>query len=210
VPRLSRNVVGAVAVTAVLVGAGLAATQLLGSPEASSDLDRFVLRPSDLPAGYRQAVRVTPAAGCSDPAFDRGDQRRVRGWGVAGCAIVKYRRQEGHGDRISLVYLRGYGFDDVPSASTGLQKIRSDYVARASGSPVVSKHSLSAPVLGDEAPRGMQLTFSGEEPGYGSALTYWWRRGNVVAVLAVADVPRELDQRTVLALARRIDARAAT
>jgi hypothetical protein len=206
VPRLGRNVVGAVAVTAVLAGAGLAATGLVSSPDASSDLDRLVMRPSDLPAGFRQGVRVKRARGCANRDFDRDEIRRVRAWGVVDCAIVKYRRREARGDRVGLVYLLGYRFDDVAGASAGLRKLRTDHVARMSGAPLVSRQSLPAPGLGDEAPRGMQLAFGGEERG--SALTYWWRRGRVVAVLVVANAPR--DQRTVLALARRIDARATT
>jgi hypothetical protein len=210
VPRLSRNIVAALAVMAALAGAGLAATQLLGSPDGTSDLYRLVLRPSDLPAGYREAVSVKPAAGCADPSFERGETRRLRAWGVVGCSIVGYRRQEGHGERISLVYLRGYLFDDVRRASAGLQKLRKDYVARASGPPLTSKHSLAAPALGDEAPRGMRLAFGGQGLGRGSGSAYWWRRDKVVAVFVVGNVPRDLDQRGVFVLARRIDERATT
>jgi hypothetical protein len=55
VRRLSPKVVAvAVAVTAVVAGAGLAATQLLGSSDASSDLERFVLQASDLSSGYSE------------------------------------------------------------------------------------------------------------------------------------------------------------
>jgi hypothetical protein len=135
---------------------------------------------------------------------------RERAWGVAGCAIVKYRRRERHGDRVSLVYLRGYRFDDAARASAGLRKLRADYVARATVAPVVSKRSVPAPALGDETAPGMRLAFGGDGVGQDSALTYWWRRDEVVAVLAVANVPHDLDEVTVLALARKIDERAAS
>jgi hypothetical protein len=207
VQRLGRNVVGAVAVTAVLAGAGLAATRLVSSPDGSGDLDRLVMRPADLPAGYREAVRVERATGCAG-AFDHGEVRRLRRWGIVGCAVVKFRRPESDGDRVGLMYLLGYRFDDAAGASTGLRNLRTKYVAGASGDPLVSKHSVAAPALGDEAPRGVRLRFGGEERG--SALTYWWRRGKVVAVIVVANMPRDLDQSAVLALARRIDERART
>jgi hypothetical protein len=208
VQRLGRNVVGAVAVTAVLAGTGLAATRLVSSPDGSGYLDRLVMRTADLPAGFRQAVRVKRTTGCTDRAFEHDELTRLRRWGVVGCAVVKFRRPEGNGGRVGLVYLVGYRFHNAAGASTGLRNLRTKHVAGASGDPLVSRHSVAAPALGDEAPRGMRLRLGGEERG--SALTYWWRRGNVVAVLLVANMPRELDQTAVLALARRIDERART
>lgn len=207
--RPSRNVVVAAAVIALLAALALVATQLLSSSDnASGDLDRLVLTSSDLPRGYRQAERVTPAAGCSDPLFDRTETPRLRARGVVGCSILKYRRQQDAGDRVGLVYLRGYLFDDMRRASAALPQFRSDYVAGASGAPVVSKHSLPARALGDQAPRGVRLTLGGVGSPGASAFAYWWRRDKVVAVIAVADMFGDFDQRTVLALARRVDTRA--
>jgi hypothetical protein len=121
--RLGRNVVVAVAAIVLLAAVGLVATRLLSSSDdASGDLDRFVLASSDLPRGYRQAER--PAAGCSDPLFDRIQTRRLRSQGLVDCAIVKYRRQEDAGGRVGLVYLRKYLFDDVRGASTVLPQMR--------------------------------------------------------------------------------------
>jgi hypothetical protein len=131
VRRLSPKVVAvAVAVTAVVAGAGLAATQLLGSSDASSDLERFVLQASDLSSGYRRVQRVTPAEGCSDPAFKRGEIRRLRARGVVGCTLVRYRRQEGNGHRFGVVFLVVYLFDDVARASAALPQFTNDYLAR--------------------------------------------------------------------------------
>jgi hypothetical protein len=82
--RLNRKAVVGVAV-ALLVGVGLTATQLSTTPQVPGGLDRLDLTSADLPAGYRQAERVTFAAGCSDPAFDRADTLRQRARGGVGA-----------------------------------------------------------------------------------------------------------------------------
>jgi hypothetical protein len=209
VPRVSRNVaVVVVAVTAILVGAGLAAIQLLGSSDASSDLDRFELKSSDLPAGYRETTRVEPAAGCS-AALNRVALRRLRALGVAGCAVVKYRRQERNSDPRGLVFLLDYLFDDVPSASAALAQLRMDYLTGATGVPVGSNRGLPVPALGDQAPRGIRLALGSAGLRLGSGFVYLWRREQIVAVLAVFNLLlHDFGQRDALALARRIDQRA--
>lgn len=208
--RIGRNAAIVVAVTAVVAGAALATIELVDSPDASSELDRFELSTTDLPAGYRQSRRVTPAAGCS-AAFDRATIRRLRARRLVGCATVMFRRQEGTGDPRNLVYLLEYLFADTPGASAGLVQISDDARARAEDPNSASTRDLPAPALGDEAPRAMQIAFGRASMRYGSGFTYWWRRGRVVAVLAVANILRDgPDRRDALALARRIDERAAS
>jgi hypothetical protein len=143
-----------------------------------------------------------------DPVFERSETRRLRDRGLVRCAVVKYRRQAADG--LGLVYLQGYLFDDARSASGALPQMRSRAVAQT---PVVikhrvlSQHSLPAPALGDEAPRGSRLTV-GSPRGLPVAYAYWWRRDKVVARIAVFGVMGDFDERAALALARRIDARA--
>lgn len=205
--RLSRNLVVAVAAIALLAAVGVLATRLLSSSDdPSHNLDRFVLTSSDLPRGYRQVER--PAAGCSDPVFERSETRRLRDRGLVRCAVVKYRRQATDG--VGLVYLQSYLFDDARSASAALPQMRSHAVAQTPvviKHRVVSKHSLPAPALGDEAPRGVRLTV-GSPRGLPFSYVYWWRRDKVVAESAVFGMMGDFDERTALALARRIDARA--
>jgi len=204
--RHSRNVVVAVAAIALLAAVGVIATRLPGSEDTSAPgvLDRFVLTMSDLPRGYARSEGVTSAEGCSDPAFDRAETRRLRARGVVGCTLEKYRREEVDGYRGGLVYLRGYLFEDVRHASAALRELRREYFAGASGGPVVSKHSLPAPALGDQAPRGVALSLR----GLGPTVAYWWRRDKVVEAIVVAGRFGDRDRHAVLALARRIDARA--
>jgi hypothetical protein len=200
-------VLAAVTVTAVVAGAGLAASRLLGSSDASSDLDRLELRISDLPAGYSEALRVKPAAGCA-AAVDRVALRRLRARGLASCALVKFRRQERTDDPRSLVYLLEYLFADAPRASAGLAQIRRDSLARATDPDVVIE-DLPTPTLGDEAPRAMRFALRHAGMTYGSGFTYWWRRNKVVAVLAVSSILlHDFDRQHALGLARRIDERA--
>jgi hypothetical protein len=105
------------------------------------------------------------------------------------------------------VYLRGYLFDDAQSASAALAQLRADYVSGAAGPPVLSRHGLAAPELGDQAPRGVRLELGDGSAAHGSALAYWWRRGRVVAALVAFG---DLDNRAVLSLTHRIDERART
>jgi hypothetical protein len=196
-----------VAVMAVAAGAGLAATQLLGSSDASGDLDRLELRTSDLPAGYKEAQRVKPAAGCA-AVLVRVALRRLRARGLAGCALVRFRHQERTEDPRGLVYLLEYLFADATRASAGLAQIRRDTLARAAD-PDFVREDLPPPTLGDEAPRAMQFALRDAGTTYGSGFTYWWRRDKVVAVLAVSNILlHDFDQQDSLGLARRIDERA--
>ncbi len=70
---------------------------------------------------------------------------------------------------------------------------------------VLSKHSLAVSGLGHEAPRGVRVEVGDGSQQRASTFTYWWRRDNVVATLAMVDAA---GPRAALALADRIDERA--
>ena len=65
-------------------------------------------------------------------------------------------------------------------------------------------HSVPAPGLGDEAPRGVATDF-----GNGMQYVYTWRRGSVVATLSSTSTLEDFDQRKTLQLARKLDTRGA-
>jgi hypothetical protein len=213
VPRFSRTR-AVVAAVLVVVVAGVIFV-LTWRPDGSSpplgtseQIVHFQLLVTDVRAGYRQIARVSPAQGCSSPAFDRAGVRRVVGHGVVRCALVKLGRRRG--DDVELVYLRLYGYDDVAHASDHIPQLRGDYLrVAATNMAPGSRHDLPASALGEEAPPG--VTFATKTPGNGaaSAYAYWWRRGTVVAVIAAGGTLGDFGAGEALALARRIDDRAA-
>jgi hypothetical protein len=150
--------------------------------------------------------RVTPRDGCASPTFDAADARRLAGQGVIGCTLAKDRRLGGGG--IELVYLRTYRYADASSASSGMAKLRASYVRAASGEAAPgSTHSVAVNDLGDEAPPGLRV-IPALAPSSGG-ISYWWRRGDVVAVLVAGGTLGDFKPRSVLALAHRIDIRRA-
>lgn len=116
-----------------------------------------------------------------------------------------------------LAYLEAYLFANASTASATLRVLRARYrlatddpaVMGEKISVIVGRHSLRVSALGDEAPRGISFDLGGKGVASGRLLTYFWRRHNVVAIVAANDVLGDFDQRSVLNLARRIDRRAA-
>ena len=89
-----------------------------------------------------------------------------------------------------------------------MAKLRASYVRAASGEAAAgSTHSLAVNDLGDEAPPGLRVVQALAPSTVG--LSYWWRRGDVVAVLLAGGTLGDLTPSSVLALAHRIDARQA-
>jgi hypothetical protein len=213
VPRFSRTraVVAALLIVVVAGAVYVLTWHPDGSPPplgTSDQIVHFQLLVTDVRAGYHQIARVSPADGCSSPAFEQAGVRHVVGHGVARCALVKLGRKKG--DDVELVYLRLYGYEDEEHASDHIAQLRGDYLQVAATTMAAgSRHDLPVSALGEEAPPG--VTFATETPGDGSAsaYAYWWRRGTVVAVIAAGGTLGDFGAGEALALAHRIDDRAA-
>jgi hypothetical protein len=186
---------------AVVVAVVLLVTSLAGDPPAGV-LQRAELRSSDLPGGYARTVSVAPSDTCSAAQFDEAAVRRMRVLGANACAVTKYRRPA----PLGLAGLTLYRFDDARTAARGLAEMRRGYLADVGGAAVRSRHSVPAPELGDEAPRGVKIAIGGK--GGGSLYAYFWRRANVVAVLGAGGARGAFNAVRSLALARTVDGRA--
>jgi hypothetical protein len=213
VPRVSRTsaVVAALLVVVVAGVIYVLTWRTHGSPPPSATSEQIVhfqLLVADVRAGYREIARVSPSEGCSSPAFDQAGVKRVVGHDVVGCALVKLGRK--NGDDVELVYLRLYRYEDEGHASDHIAQLRGDYLrVAATNMAPGSRHDLPVSALGEEAPPG--VTFATQMPGDGSAsaIAYWWRRGTVVAVIAAGGTLGDFGPGEALALAHRIDDRAA-
>jgi|GEM_PF-4556663 len=195
----------AVVIVGMLVG-GLYAlvTSLTGDSEKADALHGLELRASDLPDGYARTVAIAPsAAACSVPQLDADTVRRMRALGASACAVTKYRRPS----PLGIAGLSLYRFDDARAATGALAELRRGYLADVGGRAVRSRHSVPAGGLGDEAPRGVRLVVGGR--GGGALYAFFWRRGDVVAVLGTGGVTGAFNGASALALGRAVDARAA-
>jgi hypothetical protein len=195
----------AVVIVALLV-AGLYAlvSSLTGDSDKADALHSLQLRASDLPGGYARTVAVAPSTACSAPQLDADTVRRMRALGANACAVTKYRRPS----PLGLAGLSLYRFDDAKAATGALAEMRRGYLADVGGKAVASRHSVPAGGLGDEAPRGVRIVVGGR--GGGALYAFFWRRGNVVAVLGTGGETGAFNGRTALQLGRTVDARASS
>lgn len=191
-----------------------------GGTYAPADLKNFIIRESDLPDGYttqESKVSGSPESCLSVEAsatVSSALQQKLTALGFKGCAggsflkevttsVTKKNRPAG-----LAILMR-----DEDGASEGLPVLRDALLKSFTSTGTASKfepHSLPAPELGDEAPRGMTLTGTlGPELGVANFYIYAWRRGNVLVWVGSSDVIGDFDQSRTLELARKLDARGA-
>ncbi|MCA1679173.1 MAG: hypothetical protein LC777_09645 [Actinobacteria bacterium] len=150
---------------------------------ATNSLEGFAMTRSDLPAGYKaeEQKRSSSPAACPIGFSSRSEKKKFASLGVRACAAASFRKDVAVSDDIGKFNApksEALAMRDEQAASAALRVIRATIVANSRGSAIDTEvHSLPAPGLGDEAPRGVSVN-SG---GYINAFIYIWRRGNVVA-----------------------------
>jgi hypothetical protein len=189
-----------------------------GDGFASDDLKRFVLTDADLPSGYDSQERKTSSSAdacltvSGNKAAENELKRDFTSLGFEGCAGASFKKQTSGSVRKNnrpaglAVLMRDE--DSAAKAVPSLRKALLNSFTSSGTAGTFKPHSLAAPGLGDEAPRG--LSFSGNLgplPGKATFYVYVWRRGNVVAWVGSSDVLGDFDADSTLELARRIDAR---
>ena len=202
-----------VAALVVIVAAGAlvaVAWRPGGSPSragTTEQLVHFQLRAADVRSGYRELARVTPAEGW------RRRSSIERACGASSATTSSAARSSSSAASAATTSARLpalYGYEDEAHASDHIAQLRGDYLeVSATDAAPGSRHDLPVSALGEEAPPG--VTFATPIPGDGtaSAFTYWWRRGTVVAVVATGGTLGDFGAGESLALAHRIDDRAA-
>jgi hypothetical protein len=184
------------------------------SEPSAADLRRFVLTKADLPDGYKAVDRThsSKPAGCLDldePDADREYTKRLAALGFKRCAYSLFRRTEkraGEFERYNEPSSEAILVRDQHAASDALPALRRRLrvAATSTGAEI---HSVAAPALGDEAPRGLSLSFEIQDMGKITGVFYIWRRGAAVAWVFSSDIFGDFDQRRTLTLARRLDRR---
>lgn len=196
------------AVVAVLAGCG-GDDDGDAADAARPGVDAFLLTRADLPAGYVLDTRERSTSPRRCPIeFDTATRRRFAELGAQRCAIAKFNRDVAVSEdttEFNMPTSDAVVMRDERAASDGVRLIRRTIIANLRDSFGSEMHSLAAPGLGDEAPRGLQADVEDVFDMY----VYVWRRGNVVAWVSSTDNLDDFDARSTLALARRLDARGA-
>jgi hypothetical protein len=221
---LSCSVLAAAALALAGFGAARAEAMVKFKPTVAN-LKHFVLAQGDLPDGYERKRWISSRSpgGClnvaGDPAAARSYERKLRALGFRGCAGAAFRREvsteideettfEAHNQPGSEAIL----MRDRQAARRALPALRRMLLKSltADADSPVEAHSIPAPGLGAEAPRGIQLTYDpGPLVGRFTAAIYVWRRGPVVGWLFSADILGDFDDARTLELARKLDSRIA-
>lgn len=179
-----------------------------------ANFEPLVMARSDLPDGYKvvRRKRFSSAASClaslSDSPFGAlAVKKKLAGPGLLGCWRSSFIKEVSVGNDGTLLSHEPDSaailMRDEQAASKTLRAVRRalSRSLTSSGSPVEA-HSIPAPGLGNEAPRGISF-------GDGVVHLYIWRRANVIAWTMTSNVLNDLDQRAALKLARKIDRRGA-
>jgi len=173
---------------------------------ATNKIERFLITKPDLPMGYalEQRKRFSASSCPSRIATRQVSTRKLAALGLRGCALAVFSKEVASGGGASTLNNPesvAFLMRDERAASAALRALRTALLVVPPDSGVEA-HSLRAPRLGDQAPRGIVLTL-----GDFSIFNYLWRRGNVIAWVESSDVLGDFDAGKTLKLARRLDAR---
>lgn len=185
----------------------------LGKAVAIVDLEPYAVEPADLPDGFDETQSQTEetAAACLRPADDVEKQLAdaIDDAGLIGCQAVTYGHEVGtDSDQVGTFAVL---FKDADGAQAALPLLRDILVKSYSASgdaKVVSVTELPVPALGDTALPGVLFKVAAGDKQTDHS-TYLWRRGKVVAVLAAANFAGGVSPDESLAIATKIDTRAA-
>jgi len=98
---------------------------------------------------------------------------------------------------------------DARAAAQALPVLRRTLLASFTSGGLGEAHSIPAPRLGDQAPRGLQHTYDFGPLGRFESSIYIWRRRPIVGWVFSSDILGDFDQQRTLPLARTLDARIA-
>jgi hypothetical protein len=193
-------------IAVALAGCGDSDTERGNAMATAGKLEGFVLTKTDLPSGYalEDASRASSRNSCLEDR-ERSVRRKLASLGLQRCSAATFRKEVdlGGGDgRINTADSVALLMRTDTAASHALRARRKEIVSY--GRSLGDVHSVPAPRLGDEAPRGVATDF-----GNGTLFVYTWRRGSVVATLSSTSTLGDFDQRKTLELARKLDARGA-
>ncbi len=189
-----------------LAGCGDSDSERRDAMATAGKVEGFVLTKSDLPSGYalEGTSRASSRSSCLE-GRERSVRRKLASLGLQRCAEATFRKDVDLGG--------GDGLVNAPDSDALLMRTETaaSHALRVRRKEIVSfsrslgdAHSVAAPRLGDEAPRGVATDF-----GNGTLFVYTWRRGRVVATLSSTSTLGDFDQHKTLELARKVDARGA-
>ena len=211
-------VVGVVGLAGAVLLAAWALARDEGPQEAGAtfdaeSLERVSLEASDLPPGYVLQPglprRATSVHHCLEGATRQraGLAAQLTSLGMKGCYDAAYVKVVGPASNRpgSTAYL----FEDVDGASRALPELRNALAESYRGlGQAPSARDVVVSGLGDESLPGRTFT---TPTGDGRGLTftfYIWRIGNVVVYLAGTNSLGDMNEQSLLDLARKIDSRA--
>lgn len=181
---------------------------------------RVLVTESDLPEGYKLVHRDRSSSldTCArivvgSPPLTRL-KKKLPALGFKSCERTEYRKTVGDRTASSTTGAVSLSFvlRDDQAASELLPVLRTLILTHSRPTGEASdfqRHSVPAPDLGDEAPRGLALSVRDPDGGKLTAWVYLWRRGNVVALVGSSDAVGDFDRLSTLELARAVDARLA-
>ena len=180
----------------------------LGQNFTADDLDRFILKASDLPSGYERRRRSAGSPQELVEAAQTRDERssfeRVVAPGLKRFSSVAYRKKDGENSNSpgSLALL----YDTRRAASKALPAVRKlliDNYSLTGGFAEEPPQKVRVSGLGDQAAAGIKLPL-----GPYALYQYVWRARNIVATIAAGDTVGDMNGKTILEMAKRIDFRA--
>ncbi len=178
-----------------------------GQNFAAEDLDRFILKSSDLPSGYE---RRRGNSGSGQDVVDAAETREQRSLferiapGLERFSSVLYRKkaEEASNSPGSSAFL----YDTPAAASKALPAVRkllTDNLVVTGDFDEEPPQKIQVSGLGDEALPGVKL-----EVGPFTLFLYVWRARNIVATLGAGDSVGDMNGTAILEMAKKIDYRA--
>jgi hypothetical protein len=153
-----------------------------------------------------------------DRAATRSYDRTLRALGFRGCAGASFSKKihtQQLAEDVTMDITNEPGSEailmrDRQGAAKALPVLRRMLLQSFTAGGLGQAHSIPAPGLGAQAPRGIQVTYNLGEPfGTLTGSFYLWRRGPVVGWVGSGHVEGEFDEARTLELARRLDSRIA-
>lgn len=185
------------------------------------DLPRFDVVQSDLPAGYQpkqhlQSVSARECLGADKPPEVAATFERL---GLLGCAGASYRKEvssdlaDASSHKGNTMGSQTFVFKSPTGASQALPELRKSYAESLHTHGAATPRPTSdIPVsgLGDESPPGLRISVDLGPLGPADLYTYFWRRNNVLVLLAASNILNDYDAQSTLKLAHQIDQRIMT
>ena len=179
-----------------------------GQNFTADDLDRFMLKPSDLPAGYEKQRRSSGSpqdlVEAAETREEQSSFERVVAPGLERFSAISYGKKTGENSNKpgSTAFL----YETPSAASKALPAVRQlliDNYELTGDFDEEQPRKIRVSGLGDEAAAGIELPL-----GPYALFIYVWRARNIVVTLVAGDVLGDMSGKTILEMARKIDFRA--